>query len=99
MWQNEQFITDNRGGIFRTRSKQQLNALSKKKVIKSDELVVLNNKKRINPVEDHFHPDHEGQVKPIMEAGELVGIVYECSCGEVAKIMFEFNEKVNRAAG
>ncbi len=98
MWQNEQFITDNKGGIFKNR--QQQSSFRKKKVIKNEEVVILNKKKRIEPAaEERIHPGHEGLVRPILDAGELVGIVYECSCGEVAKIMFEFEEHVNRAAG
>jgi hypothetical protein len=90
-----QFITDNKGGIFRQKNNS---ALSRKTVLKSNE-VVVNNYKKIEPRENQTEAVHEGSVHPIVEGGEMIGFVYECSCGEVAKIMFDLAAGAKRAAG
>ncbi len=93
MIQNNEFMTDNQGSIF----KKSNASFTRQSVIKKDE-VRLGNSKRIEPKVHQPNADHDGQVFPITEDGQVVGFVYECSCGEVAKIMFEFEEAVNRAA-
>ena len=32
-------------------------------------------------------------LKPIIENGEIVGVVHQCSCGKVTEIKFEFEEE------
>jgi len=90
-----QFITDNKGGIFRQKNHVMD---SRRTVLKSNEVVVANFKK-IEPREHETETVHEGGVHPIIEGGEMIGFVYECSCGEVAKIMFDFEVGAKRAAG
>ncbi len=63
----------------------------KNKVIKKDQVVVGSKRK----IEHSFsvseaHPD--GKITPVFNADELIGIIYECSCGKVAQILFDFEE-------
>lgn len=90
-----QFITDNKGGIFR----QKNNSVPTRKTVLKSEEVRVDNFKKIEPRETQAEEVHEGSVHPIIEGGEMIGFVYECSCGEVAKIMFDFAADAKRAAG
>jgi len=93
MLQDDNFFSDNKGSIFRNTVTQR----PKESVIKSSD-IVLGPPAKIKPkVAAHTHT-HNRNVFPLMEGEEIVGFVYECSCGEVAKIMFDFQQKTERAA-
>ena len=62
--------------------------VSRNKVIKSPN---VNDDHRITikpPVD--FDGNSDAEVQPIMENGEIVGIMYRCSCGRISEIRFEY---------
>jgi len=56
--------------------------------------VRLNSTKMINPYENNHIPVNKGKVTPLTEGTEVIGFIYECSCGEIAKIIFDFDESL-----
>ncbi len=63
-----------------------------KTVIKRDQLVFGKPRKiehSLQVSENH----QEGKVNPIYNGEDLIGIIYECSCGKVAQILFDFEEQ------
>ena len=40
--------------------------------------------------ESAFDHKENGSIEPIVENGEIVGVVYRCSCGKIAKTRFEY---------
>lgn len=62
---------------------------SKQTIIKSNSINMRSSVKI--EVED---PDSQnkcnGSIEPILEHGEIVGIIYRCSCGKVAETRFEY---------
>ncbi len=56
--------------------------------------VRLNSTKMINPYENNHIPVNKGKVTPLTEGDEVIGFIYECSCGEIAKVIFDFDESL-----
>ncbi|HHE54977.1 MAG TPA: hypothetical protein ENL21_04290 [Caldithrix abyssi] len=63
----------------------------KNKIIKKDQ-VVVGSKRKIEHSLRVSESHHDGKITPIFNADELIGIIYECSCGKVAQILFDFEE-------
>jgi len=40
--------------------------------------------------ESAFNDKENGSIEPIVENGEIVGVVYRCSCGRIAQTRFEY---------
>lgn len=40
--------------------------------------------------ESGFNEKENGSIEPIVENGEIVGVIYRCSCGKIAKTRFEY---------
>lgn len=83
------FFDKDQGKIFTNIHQKNL---SRKSVIKRDQLVVGQPRKiehSLQVSESH----HDGKVTPIYNDDELIGIIYECSCGKVAQILFDFEEQ------
>ncbi len=63
----------------------------KNKILKKDK-VVLGSKRKIEHSLSITETQHDGKISPIFNDNELIGIIYECSCGKVAQILFDFEE-------
>jgi len=62
---------------------------SKQTIIKSNSINMQSSV--IIEVEDpDFRDKGNGSVEPILEHGEIVGIIYRCACGKVAETRFEY---------
>ncbi|APF18206.1 hypothetical protein [Caldithrix abyssi] len=64
---------------------------AKAKVIKRDQ-VVVGQKRKIEHAMQVSETHTEGKITPVLNGEELIGIIYECSCGKVAQILFDFEE-------
>jgi hypothetical protein len=93
MDQSTDFITDGVGGIFKKNSKKTV----RQPVIKSTNLE-MGQTFKVNAHESARAKGHEGNIYPVIEGDEIVGFVYECACGESAKILFEYEQSIGRAA-
>jgi len=91
--QTNDFISDNNGGIF----KQAYSKTVRQSIIKSNNLEFGQPRKIHSRIQNTAHK-HDGNIFPLIEGDEIVGFVYECACGEVAKILFEYGQNVDRAA-
>ncbi len=93
MKNTDNFISDEKGSIFNDASTKPV----RQTVIKSTKVQVGKPKKieQFSSIQSH---NHSGSIFPLIEGDEIVGFVYECSCGEVAKIIFDYEENVERVA-
>ncbi len=93
MQSSDKFITDEKGNFFQQDHPKPI----RQTVIKSSNLQIGKPKKIDQIATDNPHR-HSGSIFPLIEGDDIVGFVYECSCGEVAKIIFDYEETVGRAA-
>lgn len=93
MSNSNDFIADENGGIFNQVFKKPL----RRSIIKSDNLEYGQPHKIEMRANKHSHKEN-GDIFPLIEGDEIVGFVYECSCGEVAKILFEYDQDMKRVA-
>ncbi len=56
------------------------------------EKVVIGQKRKIEHSLQVSEAHHDGKINPVFNGDELIGIIYECSCGKVAQILFDFEE-------
>jgi len=77
---------DDDGGIIFSKS---LALPTKKKLIKSKNVKIITAKKKIS-VSETNNCHKESKVVPILKNQEIVGIMTECSCGEIVKILFNY---------
>lgn len=89
MQRNTDFFEEDQGKIFTTHHKK---TGSSQSVIKRDQLV-LGRLRKIEHSLQVSETQHDGKVTPIYNNAELIGIIYECSCGKVAQILFDFEEQ------
>ena len=89
-----EFITDRNGSIFQNKTIHKMST----PVIKSNHVVYGSPKKIKHQTAASALP-HRGNAFPLMEGDIIVGFVYECSCGEVTKILFDYEQDAGRAAG
>ena len=80
---SNEFQPDNNGNIFRTKSK-----IIRHPIIKSNEVNIKQEKKFIP--QTHHTDTKKTKVSPIMNDNEIIGVMTECSCGEVIKIYFNY---------
>ncbi|RMH64995.1 MAG: hypothetical protein D6677_03535 [Calditrichaeota bacterium] len=62
-------------------------------IIKSKDIRIKSTK-IINPLENSHIPASKGKITPLTEAGEVIGFIYQCSCGEIAKVIFDYDEPI-----
>lgn len=93
MAQSNDFLTDENGAFFQ----KAFNKPVRKSIIKSKDLAYGQPQKIEAQAKKHNHKDG-GNIFPLIEGDEIVGFVYECACGEVAKILFEFDQDMKRVA-
>ncbi len=91
--QKTDFLTDENGSIF----KQMRRKTVTPSVIKNNR-VEFGQPCKINTQISQSSHKHNGNIFPLIEGDEIIGFVYECSCGEVAKILFEYEQDSARAA-
>ena len=61
-------------------------------IIKCDKINVSDLNYKINPYESAHIPVNKGKITPLTDNEEIIGFIYECSCGEIAKVIFDFEE-------
>ncbi len=88
----DDFITDDKGSIFKNNQPKKRTA----SVIKSHAVNYGKTHKIVPPEMDHGG-DHKSNIVPITENDEVIGFVYECSCGEIANIVFDFEQQSQMA--
>ncbi len=93
MQTSDSFTSDDTGRIFQKASAKPV----RQTVIKSTK-VQVGKPKKIDQYSSSQSHDHGGSIFPLIEGDEIVGFVYECSCGEVAKIIFDYEKNVGRVA-
>jgi len=62
--------------------------VARNKVIKNP---IVNNSHRVvieTPAD--YEDDSKSEIQPIIENGEIVGMIYRCSCGRISEIRFEY---------
>ena len=80
------FQPDNNGDMFEKKS-----PVIKSKVIKNDEVNLKPEKMIIT--QNHHSDTKQTKVSPIKNNDEIIGVMTECSCGEVIKIYFNSCKK------
>lgn len=94
MHKDDEFIAD----LFAGNAGQSKRVSSRHKVIKSSQLSLGKPRKIIPRSEEEAGPG-QGNLFPIVENDEIIGFTYECSCGSVAKIIFDYGQETQAAAG
>ncbi len=89
MQRQTDFFDEDQGKIF---TRVHRKTVGRKSVIKRDQLIIGHPRKIEHSLQVSEH-SHEGKVTPIYNDEELIGIIYECSCGKVAQILFDFEEQ------
>jgi len=62
---------------------------SKQTIIKSNS-INMRSPVKIEVADSGFQDKGNESVEPILEHGEIVGIIYKCSCGKVTETRFEY---------
>ena len=91
--QKNDFLTDSTGNIFK-----QLHRKTVHPVVIKNSRIEFGQPCKINTHVSQSNHKHEGNIFPLIEGDEIVGFVYECACGEVAKILFEYEQGTARVA-
>jgi len=78
---------DDPSKIFKAVKTQKLASIIKKEKVNLNSSV-----RKINPYDSNHIPLNKGKITPLMDNGDVIGIIYECSCGEIAKVIFDFEE-------
>ncbi|RLD16405.1 hypothetical protein DRI50_01970 [candidate division KSB1 bacterium] len=95
MQQHGDFFDEDQGKIF---TKIHSGVDHRKPVIKRDQLV-LGRPRKIEHALHVSETHQDGKVTPIYNDDALIGIIYECSCGKVAQILFDFEEQSQNEHG
>ena len=91
--QKTDFLSDSNGNIFKQIQRKTVHP----SIIKNSR-VEFGQPCKINTNFSQSEQKHDGNIFPLIEGDEIIGFVYECSCGEVAKILFEYEQNTARAA-
>jgi len=94
MDKSSDFISDNKGSIFKNTPIMK----SRDTVIKKNN-IVYGSSAKIKPDINDKSRKHQPNAFPVLDGNNIVGFVYECPCGEITKIMFDFEQEAGRAAG
>jgi hypothetical protein len=78
---------DDPGKIFKPKKN-----LRSSSIIKKDMVNLNMDVRKINPYENNHIPQNKGKITPLTDDGDVIGFIYECSCGEIAKVIFDFEE-------
>ncbi len=88
MENKDSFFAKDQGRVFKNLPR--IKAF-KNPVLKRNQ-VVIGQKRRIDHSMQVQEIHQGGTVNPVYNNGELIGVVYECSCGKVAQILFDFED-------
>lgn len=77
------FQPDNNGDMFLKKSK-----VIKNKVLKNSSINLTSSKRIVE--QNHQSGSSQTKVSPIKNNDEVIGVMTECSCGEVIKIYFNY---------
>ena len=80
-------IKDDAGSVLT----QKVKTAPRKPVIKKNRLDI-GTPHKIETNIQNSKSGHGGNIFPLIEGDEIIGFMYECSCGEVAKIIFEYEK-------
>jgi hypothetical protein len=94
MDRHNEFISDNKGSIFKSSPIKK----SRDTVIKKNNIIFGSSTKIKPEIIEQSH-SHEANAFPVLDGNNIVGFVYECKCGEITKILFDFEQESERAAG
>lgn len=87
----DEFNVDNHSEVFKPVKNKRTSA-----IIKRDQVRHTSAIKKINPYENNHIPTNKGKITPLMDNDEIIGFIYECTCGEIAKVIFDFEETVGQ---
>jgi|GEM_PF-1868203 hypothetical protein len=73
---------------------QRVSKISPRKTVIKREQLVLGKPKKIEHALQVSETHHDGKITPLFNNDELIGVIYECSCGKVAQILFDFEEEL-----
>lgn len=59
-------------------------------IIKKSNTRSVDSIKVINPYETTKIPENKGNITPLIDNDQIIGFIYECSCGEIGKVIFDF---------
>ncbi len=82
-----EFIQDENGSVFKAEKHK-----AKKNTILKNNNVIVGAPKKIESKENAHTCSVGGNISPILEDGNIIGFVFECGCGEVAEIIFDYKE-------
>lgn len=83
----DEFKSEDLADVFKASKHKRTSA-----IIKKDQVREVSSIKKINPYENNHIPTNKGKITPLTDNDEIIGFIYECSCGEIAKIIFDFEE-------
>lgn len=63
---------------------------SPKHTVIKTQLVNMQSPLKVEIDESDFEDEENESIEPIVEDGEIMGVIHKCSCGKVAKIRFEY---------
>ncbi len=84
----DELTPDNQSKVFKPAKKEKRTSA----IIKKDKVQVLTSSRKIDPYENSQIPVNKGKITPLTDNNEIIGFIYECSCGEIAKVVFDFDE-------
>ncbi len=84
----DELTVEEQKNTFKLRRNRQSSSIIKSKDIK------IKSTRVINPFENSHIPVNKGKITPLTESGEVIGFIYQCSCGEIAKVIFDYDESL-----
>ena len=85
----DEFKVEDPSQVFKPSKTQRSSSIIKKEKVKESQSIV-----KINPYENVQIPTNKGKITPLTDNDEIIGFIYECSCGEIAKVIFDFDESL-----
>lgn len=85
----DELTADNQQNVFKAQKEKQKRTSA---IIKKDNVQYGASRHKINPYENTHIPTNKGKITPLTDNDEIIGFIYECSCGEIAKVVFDFDE-------
>ncbi len=83
----DELTVEDQSKIFKAKKDKRPSA-----IIKRDNVQLTQSTVKINPYENAHIPVNKGKITPLTDNDEIIGFIYECSCGEIAKVVFDFDE-------
>jgi hypothetical protein len=84
-----ELTVDDQSKIFKSKKEKRTSS-----IIKKNKVHLTESSRKINPLENSHIPVNKGKITPLTDNGEIIGVIYECSCGEIAKVVFDFEESL-----